>query len=174
MSNSTSTARSFFGPLHEAFSYAKDDKSGLDSAFRLPILNTLGLANKKFRAQLQVYALSSPKAYTTRRLQIFDQIVSKMVKEMHDMLWNLLSIGTDIDGQTKIIDFGTDVTLGPSLPDTEIAQISNAFAQQIYTMMTKVYDELIPESISAQSNSKLRHSTLPTSINTIAEVAGDL
>ena len=163
---------SYLDKLHEAFGNASAERTGPASAFKLPILNTLGLTHKRFQSLLQVHALSNPKTYTTTRLKIFDVIVSKMVKDMHEKLWCLLSTGKDEDGN-EIIKF-PGVDIGPSLPDTEIAQISNAFAQQIYTMMLKVYDDIVPEAITAASNAKLRHSTLPTSINTIAEVKDDL
>lgn len=165
---------SYLDRLHEVFgnSSSEDGRTGVASAFKLPILNTLGLTHKRFQSLLQVHALSNPKQYTTTRLKVFDIIVSKMVKDMHEKLWCLLSSGTDEDGN-KIIDF-PGVDIGPSLPDTQIAQISNAFAQNIYKMMSEVYDDIVPEAITAASNAKLHRTTLPTSSNPLATVSGDI
>lgn len=132
---------------------APSGKTGSKSVFNLPIANSLGLDRQESISLLKVHALKNPVAYSTERSKLFKQIVTNMVEINHNVIWNLLSTGQDESG-TQFIKFdGKD--FNPNVPDQEIAEISNSFAQTILKMWEKVFDDILPPSFADQADKKM-------------------
>ena len=128
-------------------------KIGQNSVFNLPIANSLGLDRTAAISDLKIYALKQPVKYSMERNALFKKIVTESVELNHAIVWNLLSTGQDPDGN-QLIEFGGD-NFQPCVPDAEIAQISNSFAQTILKMWEKVFDDILPASFADAADKKM-------------------
>ena len=144
---------SFFGRGNE------NNRTGADSAYRVPIKNALGLDKNDSLVKLKLTALKDPSEYAKDRQEAFKAVVSASVDKVYDQIWMLLSKGTDSDGTTHILKFKDNATWAPHLPDSEIATIANAFAYKMLQNWEDIFAQCIPDSFAQVADKKLE--TLP-------------
>ena len=130
-----------------------------ESVFHLPITNTLGLDNLKQKAILKAYALQEPVKYTKARADAYERLVTRLVKENYDQIWNLLKQGK-IDNLTdeKIFEDEPDLKdWTPGLQEAEIGKLATGYAESIMNLFDDLFEKIVPSDYKQLAEDKLTH-----------------
>ena len=136
---------------------AEYDKVNKQSVFNLPIKNTLGLDNLKQKAVLKAYALQHPVEYTKARAQAYENIVSRLVQENYDHIWNLLKQGKIDNLSNETIFQGVAGLEGwtPGLQEAEIGKLATGYAESIMNLFDDIFEKIVPSDYKQLAEDKL-------------------
>ena len=137
-----------------------EGRRGKDSQFYLNIKNTLGLEATKSRADLKNWALRDPAGYTAFRSEIYMGVVSTMVENNYQTIWELLSEGRYLDEgrtvQTMMVGERRDTPFNPKLPDPEISKLANGFAEAVMKAFDDVLSKVLPDNYKDLAEDKMK------------------
>lgn len=141
--------------------------------FKLNPENYLGLEHDKFKSDMMQIALTNPTKYYAIRNNVMQNTVSKVVKEMYETIYYLLTIGGlksgDTAGAAKNAD-GTVVTGGelfePKMSEKEVSDFAMSCATTMRTMLVSAIHKLLPDDYINLASSRLASQASTRNVNT--------
>ena len=103
--------------------------------------------------------LEEPVKYTKARASAYERIVSRLVQENYDQIWNLLKQGK-IDNLTDETIFDDEPDLKdwtPGLQDAEIGKLATGYAESIMNLFDDLFEKIVPSDYKQLAEDKLTH-----------------
>jgi len=142
--------------------------------FKLDPENYLGLQHDKFKSDMMQIALTNPTKYYAIRNNVMQNTVSKIVKEMYETIYNLLTMGAvekskGIASAANNAD-GTVVTGGelfePKMSEKEVSDFAMSCATTMRSMLVQAIHKLLPDDYISLASSRLASQAATRNINT--------
>ena len=128
--------------------------------FELNTDDVLGYAFQEYISSIRGLAISNPKEYYALRSEVMRTIKRQAVGNLYKSIFNALSLGCDVNGQTIQAPNGS-ITLGrgvyiPQYPSQKVNDMAIRIASVLGEELNKIIDLLLPDEFESIASKKLQ------------------
>ena len=103
----------------------------------------LGFKHSTYKQKMYNYSITNPSEYTLMRMTAIEKIKFKMVGDLYDDLYSVLSKGTTKDGDVLITI--NNRLEAPCYPQQDVTELALEGAQEMQKIMEKVINIVLPD-----------------------------